>query len=210
MNKITRLQRRLWQTRSHGSGHSLGLCAISELLAAKRGLTLICLGASLAFATASADGALFEFSYQFTGNVNAGSGLVTGTFDGVQNGDVIDVIKDVTLSIDGMSVSPAMISWHDSSSATAVMSTDVSKNDFWFGNNNGYGDSGFFYIEQGTTPLAVMYTPSYRNYSDSSVNQANWSVSAVPEANTTVAGILGLGVAFGFTVFRRNPRVSTA
>jgi MYXO-CTERM domain-containing protein len=160
---------------------------------------------------ASAYGGAFNFSYTFRSG-----DFATGSFDGTQNGNLITEISNVTLAINGSSITPVFsYSWTLPLPATnslenggVVVSVDGTQNNFIFMDsewiNGGSHYSAYFfsksspaafgypkYAEAGLTKSPYRLAGGENSTADGPQN-ATWlvtktSVSSVGDASSTMA-----------------------
>jgi VPDSG-CTERM motif len=165
------------------------------------------------FATAStfavsAFGDTFDYSYTF------GSGdVVTGSFDGIVNGNLVNDLSNVSLNVNGVSIGGTMFvnSWDMVPFAWvaggAVASFDGTQNNFWFVNSDWIdGDvsyTGYFLSLSALDAYSGDYSVANGFNNDNSLN-SSWSLTrrSVPEGGATIA-LLG-GALLGLAAFRRR------
>jgi hypothetical protein len=156
----------------------------------------------------------FDFSYEF------GNGFkVTGSLEGIQNGEFIENVSNVLLFFNGTPVAgPIYTGMLDSSInwvPGAVVSFDVSKNNFIFVNGSLASTSYSAYFEIISSPpytrsLASAYNGG--NYLEESPSvTSSWSLTPaiIPESSTYLAAALLL-LPFGASTIRFIRKTRTA
>ena len=169
------------------------------------------LGTALALSAlaAQAQTTTFNFSYSFDPN-NTGNGApvnITGSFSGIEVGNLISSISDITLSINGIQFTgPIVVEAADaggnwSSSVAPVISTDVGLANFVFADadvaNHPDAVNNFFYISGGQVfALDFNVTDAGNNPLQGYETAANasWTVSAVPEPASWALLAAGMGL----------------
>jgi hypothetical protein len=155
-----------------------------------------------------AKGSTFDFSYAFSG----GGPLASGSFEGTRNGNLIDVIGGVTLSLNGTPLSGPFYleSWTDNGllgyvNGGAVVSIDGTQNNFLFINtdyaNNDYSYTAFFgSVNNMQFPFDTVQTfdsgPMALGYWRDFGVQTSWSVSERSSVPDTTATFTLLGASF--------------
>jgi hypothetical protein len=161
-----------------------------------------------------------EFSLSYTsGDADYSDGpptLVTSTFDGTLNGNLITDISDVTVDVNGQSIGPVYAeSWDFTSgyfvSGGSVVSLDGTQNNFLFinapyvegdyGPYTGYlysisgspGTESFVHIDDNSTYAADVSFDTGSPF-NSSLVITDITRASVPDGGTTAA-LLGLGLA---------------
>lgn len=164
------------------------------------------LAALVSMTTVSTRGALFNYSYVF------GTGYtVTGSLEGVQNGDFVDNVHNVTVVFDGTpmigTVYTGKYVFPHIPVNGPVVSFDASKNNFFFANHdavggdyaNGNGE-GFYLVARNDDPeippQARVYLGQIFDARDANINASKWSLTAVPvpEPSTFISGLSALGM----------------
>ena len=153
----------------------------------------------------AANAATFGFSYTFSGT----NDTVTGTVQGTQVGGFVENLHGLTLAYDGHAFSGATLgqTWDpslvDFSAAPVRLAFDGSQNNFLFSD----GTLSFAFINDvdnfgGPSISAFDLTLNTNNTDfDGSINQ--WSLSAVPEADSVALMLAGLGL-LGVAARRRR------
>ena len=171
------------------------------------------LGSALAALVSGAHATTFNFSYSFD-PANTGNGeavTVTGSFDGVEVGDVISSITNASLAINGTAFGgPLTIGGFNSStgeiSSNAVISADLGKSNFIFTDST--QNQNLFWVAD-STAFAVKYDLLDANNNGTigfeSATNAHWTLTAaaVPEPATYLMLACGLA-AVGFVARRRQ------
>jgi len=162
---------------------------------------------------------ILDFSYTFAATLGVGPGLtplpagttVTGSLEGTQDGSLDDVIAVLNMSLDGTPVNGTFSIGSFTSSSTfisggAVVSSDVTQNDFEFLDFVGVGsvDNLVFSMDPffGGSDLAGAGDTELTTVGDSPIVQANWQLTAVPEPSTWA--MVALGVVLGGLRLRRR------
>jgi hypothetical protein len=163
-------------------------------------LGLVCLGLT----AASSNAADWDYSATF------GNGLVvTGSFQGTQNGNFVDNISDITMAFNGTPVNGPLYSATFNGSSWvegAVISFDENLNDFLFansdiggGNFNYNSDISFTGANFAGGPYAQAWSGNL-SYQGSGPNAYVWTLvdpPALPDAGSTAAlcgmSMIGLG-----------------
>lgn len=153
-------------------------------------------------ASFSAQAGLFEYSYNF-GNGN----IVSGTLTGEANGEYIQNIEDVTLTINTQNINQTFYDvglYNGTWGGDAVVSFDSALNNFLFSDVDYPSQTNysvfFQMVNNNTYHNAKVYQRSPTVYSsDRPINAASWSLSevaSVPEPSSLALLTLGLlGVA---------------
>lgn len=170
-----------------------------------------------ALAVASTYGATFDYSYTFLGG-----GLVAGSFDGTQNGNLITGITNASLFINGNSLDTGagiFAEGYDAShhwqNGLAQVSIDGTQNSFLFVNANyaqGQSYTGaFLSISNGPGNPSLMQGEDrlhgFYDYNLSVLTANNWKVTsrstqAVPDSGSTA--VLLTGAFIGLVTLRRR------
>lgn len=180
------------------------------------------LSAALMLTAIAASAGTYDFSYTFDGaNTQDGNPLVvTGSFTGVQSGTDITDIANVHVFTNGVEFSGPLYAeaWNDTTSSwdgaiPAVVSTDVTKNNFIFADTDVSTDlnaSNFFWIDGGQA-LAINFNQSDASnnalFGYESASASRWSVVAaapVPEPGSYALLIAGLAAIGTCVSHRRN------
>jgi hypothetical protein len=169
--------------------------------------------ATFGLAAGLAFGNSFDLSYQFNGPACTQDFLVTATFDGTQNGNLVTDISDVTLALNGLSVGanyvvaslagPVTGAPFTGPAGNAVISIDGTQNDFSFVDvsGNGFKTIDFqSYSLDSYIQVTDSYYPQFSGTSfsrDPMINDS-WTLkdppsAPVPERGTT-ASLLGLSL----------------
>ncbi len=172
-------------------------------------LSLLALGAALA-----ANATVFEYSYA----INDGHGytaLISGGFTGNIDGNFVKDLSDVTVFINGHQIGGTIYTagydYSYGASFPAMVSFDVSQNNFLFINSNvqanDWDSTGFFSITAGdyfgNQAVAYLQTP-FQNVYESPLVQSHWKLTALstPDSGPT---LLMFGAALtGLAWFRRR------
>ena len=184
--------------------------------------------AGLCLTAASAFGSM-SFNYSYTSGTEYGYSpfTATGTLSGTQVGDTVSGyvtgVSVQSLFINGTQVLGTLYNAHRVSSnndynsgtwvqsGSAVVSFLQSQNNFIFINsdyaNNQGGYTGFFY-NVAAWPQAQGYNANPFGY-DADIARGNWSLTAVPEPSTYLAGALML-LPFAASTVRRLGKNRTA
>jgi hypothetical protein len=170
-----------------------------------------------ALVAASSYGNTFDYSFSF-----ADFGAVSGSFDGTQNGNLINGITNVSLLINGNSTdvgagifAEGYDASHKFQNGLAQVSIDGSQNNFMFVNGDaGAGKSytGYFFSQgngSGNPDLmeASDTAHGFYDYNLAMLTSSNWKVAerstqSVPDTNSTV-GMLG-SACVALAAFRRR------
>jgi hypothetical protein len=151
------------------------------------------------------------FNYSFTGDNGS---VVTGSFNGTANGNLITGLSDITASLNGNAYNGSGnlfgSSWGSSNwvSGGAVASFNGLQNNFLFIDAdypNNYNWSNYFYSVSGVhESFAYQSSSNYNyNYTQGNTSTANWHVTAtnVPEPSSVI--LFGLGL-MALVRFRRK------
>ena len=170
--------------------------------------------AALISSSAFADS--FNFSYTFASD----STLLTGSFEGVQNGQYVENISNVTLAWEGSPIAATVFaSTFDGGSGTwvagPVVSFDSLNNNFAFADadlaNGDTAYSSLFYMLHGSIWLGTYFESPATLAIDSPDARGTWTLtnlsvgSTVPDSGLT-AGMLLLALA-GLGLLRRKAAV---
>lgn len=167
-------------------------------------------------ASAAAQATSYKFSYSFASApwFNNGPVSITGSFDGVANGNLIDQLSNIYVYENGVAFigNGKLFSSYESAAGitlfAGVASLDGTQNNFNFTD----GQHNNFQMAI-TTPIAggsKVYTAAvldwpvglYNNDSDANI-AARWSISAVPEPATYTMLLAGMGL-LAFAARRRQ------
>jgi len=171
---------------------------------------LVCLFvAALSVPVATSYGDEFDFSYTFLGTSPGfgGPGVVTGSFDGTQSGNLITDISDITILFDGNPFGSNFQQYGYNGSyveGAAVVSIDGTQNDFYFFSGDNFGNPSL----QSLTLYGYNFVDlngAIVDQNDSTPISSRWSVtdvSTVPDGGATIA-LLG-GALAGLTALRRR------
>jgi len=181
------------------------------------------------FAAHAGGVATFDFSYTFDTNQ-----VITGSFNGIQNGNLITDLSHISVSLDGTpfngsgSLFAASYTAAGSDCPTcwtsggAVVSINGQQSNFLFVDSNFPSNgnySNYFYVipwPNGSQPNATQaVTPSTGvvDYYNGNYNSANWSVhevSPVPEPETLAMLAIGLAVVVFAAKKKRAPGMQMA
>ncbi len=151
------------------------------------------------------------FNYSFTGD---NGGVVTGTFNGTANGNLITNLSNITANLNGNAFNGSgnlfgssydANSWTSWTSGGAVASFDGLQNNFLFidvdyPNNQNW--SNYFYSVSNVYQ-SYAYLSSPYSYAHGNSTTANWQVTAtnVPEPSSVI--LFGLGL-MALVRFRRK------
>lgn len=143
-------------------------------------------------------GITYDYSYEFSDGT-----VVSGTLDGTQNGNFVEGISNVSVSVNGTEViaSAYTAQWSGTGwTGVPIVSFDGSANNFLFRN----GQSGFpyFHIVESRADLSHPFMVEALIPQNWSLSEATTS-SPVPDGGSTAA-LLALGMA-AMTYARRKP-----
>ncbi len=175
----------------------------------KKLLTAAALLATFATGAANADQTTFDFSYTFTDGE-----LVAGSFQGVQNGTLINNVENVEVTFNGLAFTGPLIvaGWNPTTlnwDSTPVVSTVAANNNFIFADTdfstvNGQNSfSNEFYFTNDPTygiQVSAVNLNALTNNADTDFALGTWNVAAVqvPATIPVPAGlplmVSGLGV----------------
>ena len=162
-------------------------------------------------------GNVFDYSFTF------GDGsVVNGSFDGTQNGNLINGITNASVFVNGNSIdtgagifAEGYNASHKFQNGLAQVSIDGSQNSFLFANGDlggGQSYTGYFFsfgYGPGNPDLmeALDAGHGFYNYNLATLTSSNWKViehssQSVPDTNSTV-GLFGSAV-IGLAAFRRR------
>jgi hypothetical protein len=190
---------------------------------------LIQAAALLAACSGAAHASTYDFSYSFTSNfapVDTQPPLVTGSFDGTLNGNLLTNISDVSVAVNGVAFNgPLSIgSWNPSvgevnfAPNAAVVSTDGTLNNFVIVDTNDptltANFTNLFYYVNGTGPQGNSQEVSLQNIAgpsgfdaDSAGGVGTWSLKPVPLPAALPLLVSGLGL---FAAAKRRRREAAA
>lgn len=173
----------------------------------------------LALGCEVADATSYQFSYTF-----ADGDAVTGSFDGIANGNLIDSLTGISMAVNGTAVGgPIFGQAGGFDPAPATASFDGTQNNLFFRNAAGSYfsaiDGGSDYGPAGTN-LFFLFVAGSANSCDSASGGAapgftcpgligpapRWSVSAIPEPGVATLLVLGLGMVGWIAATRRQAR----
>lgn len=147
---------------------------------------------------AATQAAVYEFSYQFNN-----SKLVTGTFEGEADGDLIRMQSNLEVWVNGVSFGMAAFGM-----VNPVMSADISKNNFslrssWFGPGNSFEIAPSFSGNNETRAFLMFRDVLSSDIALASTLQPRWQIAVVPEPQTYAMLLAGLATV-GFVARRRR------
>ncbi len=142
----------------------------------------------------------FNYSYTFSSTYNPSALTVSGSLEGDPNGNLVENVKNVTISFKGTPISDFVTQHYDGAGwvdGFPVVSFTGLENNFAFV----ITDSIYFYMltatgGDGTGNEAIAYFSgldfSDSNFSSYSTERGgnHWSLTAVPEPSTLTAGLL--------------------
>ena len=168
----------------------------------KKILTAAALLATLASGAANADQATFDFSYTF-----ADGEMVTGSFQGVQTGNLINNVNDISVTFNGVAFTGPLIlaGWDPVNfvwDSTPVVSTVAANNNFVFADTdfstvNGQNsfNNEFYFTNDSTGPqISAVNLNAITNNAATEYAIGSWTVTAVPVPTTLPLMVSGLGV----------------
>ena len=165
------------------------------------------LGSALVALIGSAHATTFNFSYSFdpAGTSTGGAVTITGSFEGTEIGDLISNITNASVFMNGTAYTGPLIASNGDTTGTAVISTDLAKNDFSFydaGFNNAFAISGG---QASAVNFALLDAGNNALSGAESADAARWTLTAaaVPEPATYLLMVGGLA-AIGFVSRRRR------
>jgi hypothetical protein len=192
---------------------------------------LIQAAALLAVCGGAANASTYDFSYTFTNN-NVPAPLVTGSFDGTLNGNLLTNISDVSVSVNGVAFNGTLYlgSWDPSAGTagavnfaanTAVASTNGALNNFVIADTNDPSLATFtnlFYYVSGTTPdLVGSQEVSLQNVSgpsgfdnDAVGGVGTWSLTPAPVPLPAALPLLVSGLGLLAAAKRRRREAAAA
>lgn len=176
---------------------------------------LLCLATALTIST-GAHATKFEFSWNAEYGFNAGNNVVTGTFEGTTNGNLITDLSNISVFINGIAFNGNGNLYglsYDTNSATgwvsggAQASFNGTENNFLFINAdypNSYDYTNYFYSSFNVGGSQAYDFNDWNNYAYTfgSTTPDNWSVSPVSVPEPTPLLLLALGL-LGLTRFRQ-------
>lgn len=170
--------------------------------------------ATLAFTLmtgAAAQASTFNFSYDFTDGT-----AISGSFDGTANGDLVTGLSNISLLLNGASLSSSPFRAYGFAANTgspnlnAVVSFSGLQSNFIFTDGSPDGSTGSFFLaipySSTSTSLVQFVTSAGMYVTDSAPGtnvQANWHVTSVPEPETYAMLLAGLGL-LGVAARRRK------
>ena len=138
---------------------------------------------------------IYDYSYTFFNNSDPSNPLtVSGSLDGTQNGNVVNVVGNVTVLFNGTdigTVSTQNLLTYD----PPVVSFDGLANNFIFFSN----DNTYFEMLTGSSTQneAVAVGLGFNSGDSVDINLKEWHITPVPEPSTLTAGLL-LALLIGF------------
>jgi hypothetical protein len=185
---------------------------------------LIQAAALLAACSGAAHASTFDFSYTFNSISNDPAPLVTGTFDGTLNGNLLTNISDVSVAVNGVAFNGTLSigSWDPSAGEAnfapnaAVVSTNGALNNFVIVDTNDptltSNWTNLFYYINGTAPgsqeVSLQNTLGLSGFdSEAAGGVGTWSLQPVPLPAALPLLVSGLGL---FAAAKRRRREAAA